>query len=89
MDNNVDTIPLTPMPEVKLNKVEVTGMTFPQAIQKVIDGKKIARKEWENTDYCFLNGEWLSIHRNGNDYIWKVNDGDLNGNDWFVVEEVN
>jgi hypothetical protein len=83
------TIPLTPIPEARVGNGESKLFDFPEAMKKIIEGKKVARVEWNNTDYCFLNGEWLSIHRNNNDYIWKVNDGDMNGVDWFMVGEVN
>lgn len=64
-------------------------MTFPEAMQAIIDGKRVARVEWDNEDFCFLDGQWLSIRRNGVVHAWQVNDGDMLGTDWVVVEVVN
>lgn len=75
---------VSPVPQKK----EVL-LTFPEAMQAIIDGKKIARKEWGNEDYCFLDGQWLSIRRNGVIHPWQVNDGDMLGIDWFIVPEGN
>lgn len=65
------------------------GLNFPAAIAEVIKGNKVARKEWNNTDYGLVKEGWLSIRRNGEFFTWKVNDGDLQAEDWFVVKETN
>lgn len=78
MDDN-----LTPAPKPK-----AITMDFPDAMRLLINGKKIARIEWANDDYCFLDKKEgsLSIYREGKQYTWwKVNDGDLEAQDWFVV----
>lgn len=59
-------------------------LSFSQAIQEIINGNKVTRVEWSNTDYGFLKDGWLSIHRNGEDFVWKVSDGDLLANDWIL-----
>lgn len=62
-------------------------MTFPQAIQAVIDGKRITKLEWGNPeDWCELRDTWLKIRRNGTWFVWQVNDGDMLGADWIVLE---
>lgn len=71
---------LSPNPQV------VTEMDFPEAIRKVIQGKKIARFIWANLDFGYLKDGWLTINRDGKDFTWQVNDGDLNGTDWIVIE---
>lgn len=61
--------------------------TFPEAMKKVIEGKKVSRLEWNDESVViFLDGEYLSIQ-----YGTKtpnklyIRDGDLLGTDWIVV----
>lgn len=78
----------SPTPK-KINEPTQSGaMTFPEAIKEVIGGKKIHKLEWEDKEfYGFLNGQFLSLHKpDGKNYQWIVNDGDLFGNDWIVIE---
>jgi hypothetical protein len=56
------------------------------AVLLLSTGKKIARVEWNNTDYGFLKDGFLAIHRNGEDFdTWRVSDGDIFANDWREV----
>lgn len=64
-------------------------MDFPDATRKIIDGKSVKRVEWGNKDYCLLKDGWLTIFTKGEFHIWKVNDGDMEGNDWIVTTESN
>lgn len=74
-------ISTSPVPK----KQVITGFDFPEAMRQVIDGKKVARLDWGNIDYCFLYNGWLSICREGKFHTWLVNDGDLMGQDWVVL----
>ena len=74
---------LTPTPQP-----QARTMDFPDAMREIINGKKVTRVEWGNTDYGFLDGEWLSIFTKGAVHVWKVNDGDMEGRDWMVVKEL-
>ena len=78
--------PLTPMPKIK---GKAMTMDFPDAMRKVIEGKKIARVEWGNKDHGLLKGEWLSIFTKNEFHTWLVSQGDLEGNDWIILEETN
>jgi hypothetical protein len=84
MDN--DSSGNTFSPPVQAPVVEPT-MDFPTAIKKVIEGQKITRVSWNNTDYGFLGQDgFLSLYKNGETFThWYVNDGDLKGQDWIVV----
>lgn len=64
---------------------------FPTAIKAVIDGKRITKKEWGNPAmYGILKDSWLEICKeDGKFYAWTINDGDLFGKDWIILEEVN
>lgn len=67
---------------------EPTTTSFAGAILLVTKNKKIRRLEWENKeDFGYLDGTdgFLKIRRDGKDYIWKVNDGDILGEDWIVL----
>ena len=79
------TITSSPTPK----KVETTKeqMTFPQAIEKIIEGKRIHKLEWKDKAYsAFLNGEFLSLHKpDGKNYKWIINEGDLIGTDYIVI----
>ena len=93
MDNGQNGTPISPQnsstfsPPVQAPTVE-PNMDFPAAIRKLTEGAKIARIDWQNTDYGFLSTDgWLSIYRNGEIFAhWKVNDGDLKGTDWMIVK---
>lgn len=80
----------SPVPPVVTSPiVEKTTMSFPMAIQKVIDGKKITKLEWKNDkEYGFLSRTtlFLTIHREDKDHTWVVNEGDLVGKDWTVID---
>ena len=77
----------TMSPTQPIMPVKNLGMTFPEAIKEVIEGKKIHKLEWENKEfYGFLDADKLSLHKpDGKNYQWLVNDGDLLGTDWIVI----
>ena len=68
-------------------QAEQQTMSFPMAIQKVMEGKKIHKLEWKDKEYYgFLNGGLLSLHKpDGKNYQWILNDGDLLGNDYIIL----
>lgn len=70
-----------------LPKKKPEPMSFPQAIQAVMDKKKITRREWADSRiYGFLNGEVLSLHKEDDkNYQWIVSEGDLMAGDWMVL----
>jgi len=70
-------------------KKEKEIFNFPTAVQHLIDGKNISKKEWEDENIfgSLKNGE-LIIRNEGNiDNTWVLSEGDLTGEDWFVVDE--
>lgn len=63
-----------------------TPIAFPFAIEMLIGGKKIRRKEWESEDeYGLLKDNFLMIHRNDKFHTWIVSEGDLLAQDWVVI----
>ena len=64
-----------------------TLMDFPSAISAVVNGARISKLEWNDPE-CFgmLRDGFLMLRRDGQWHQWIVNDGDLLGQDWVVVE---
>lgn len=77
--------PLTPLPKVP---GKAMTMSFPEAMSEIIAGNKIARLSWSNGDYCLLKDGWLTIFTKNAFHTWSVNDGDMEGQDWVVVKEL-
>ena len=61
-------------------------MSFPAAIQCVIDGLNITKLEWEDAQYWVcLRDQKLMMHKpDGVYYPLIVSEGDLRGMDWVV-----
>ena len=81
----ISTPTLTPLPKVP---GKAMTMSFPDAMQEIIFGNKVARLEWQNGDYCFLKDSWLTIFTKDAFHTWTVNDGDMMAQDWVVVKEL-
>lgn len=64
------------------NKMSVKTMTFPEAIQEVMIGKRIQRLEWHDSEYGLVKDDFLCIHRREVDYRWEVSMGDMLAEDW-------
>jgi hypothetical protein len=88
MDNiqEAEIVPMTPLPKTQSKALT---MSFPDAMKKIIEGKMVTRVSWGNKDYCLLKDGWLTIFTKGNFYTWQVNDGDMEGQDWIVITELN
>jgi len=83
----IDITPEQPLSPMEMPKSET--MDFPDAIRELIAGKRIARIEWHNADYGVLKDGWLTIFKDGVSHVWKVNDGDLESDDWIVLADLN
>lgn len=76
---------LTPLPKIQGKPMT---MSFTEAIQKITEGKKVARLSWGNGDYCLLKDEWLTIFTKNDFHTWSVSAGDMiDTQDWVIVEE--
>jgi len=66
-------------------------LTFLQAMEQIIDGKRVSKREWADPEvYGFVNENAeriavLSLHKDETNHQWVVSWGDMTGNDWFVV----
>lgn len=70
-------------------KQEIEIFNFDIARKKLLEGKKISKKEWDNIKiYGEMKEEKLMLHKeNGMHYTWIISKGDLEGEDWFVVDK--
>ena len=63
-------------------------LTFYKALEKVVEGKKITKLEWDNRDeYGFMREEILHIRRNGKDHKWILSEADIVGEDYQILAE--
>lgn len=93
MNDNTD-IPRSPVytkPPV-IEGETVKALTFLEAMQAIIDGKRITKQEWNNTDiFCELMDGFLMIHlkkegeQGARYHRWEISEGDLIGEDYFVI----
>lgn len=62
-------------------------LSFPDAIQEVINGKKVTKTDWNNPNiYIFLKDERLKIHlTDEKDHDLIVSEQDLLGIDWETI----
>lgn len=75
-------------PTSQHKKVEL--LTFPQALDEVLEGKRVTRIAWNNIqEYVFLVDIWLSIHIGGKTSQLIVQVGDIQGKDWYVLPDLN
>ena len=80
-------VQLTPTPKIQ-NKPMT--MSFFDAIKAIQNGNSVRRIEWNNLDYCFMGkDEFLSIYTKGKIHQWLINLGDIEGNDWMIVKQLN
>jgi len=67
-------------------KLTVPTLTFPDAMQSVIDGKRITKQEWDNPGhYAELRNGLLMIYLDTGWHKWIVSDGDMMGTDWVEL----
>ena len=79
----------SPVPKAK--KVSKM-MTFSEAMEEVVGGKKVTKLEWERVnEYVFLKDGFLCIHHTADAedkfHRLMVSEGDLTGKDWMLITE--
>jgi len=75
---------LTPIADAEIVGQPRT-MSFPDAMRMIKEGKSVTRVSWGNKDYCLLKDGWLTIFTKDQFFVWKVNDGDIEGEDWVIT----
>ncbi len=62
-------------------------MTFPEAIQQVIYGRKLTRVEWHDANTCiFLAGGFLVIQKSDGIFRLTPSEGDMFATDWVMAD---
>lgn len=69
---------------------EIKEMTFPQALEQVIEGKRITRVSWsDKRSYYLLKDGLFQLHKAGEaehiTHPFVINDGDLLAFDWIEL----
>lgn len=66
--------------------VQKKVMNFPEAVKALLIGRKITKLEWKNKEtYGIIMGN-LKLHKDGKFFDWILNDGDLYGEDFTVID---
>lgn len=71
--------------------VEEEKMGFQEALLAIVAGKRISKREWADIRrYGVLKDGFLMYHKAGESdetlHFWLVNDGDILGTDYFILE---
>lgn len=76
----------SPLPQNTL--VSQVLSDFFSALKSVNDGRRITKLEWTNEDvYGLLRNGILQLHKaDGVFYAWTISDGDMAGQDWYVIQ---
>jgi hypothetical protein len=93
MENEVKFDSVSPVPpavseEIKEAEVIPVGIPFPEAMREVLEGKKVTRVEWDDTEaYGYLNDGFLMIKKTDDkkDYQWIVSEADMKAEDWIII----
>jgi hypothetical protein len=67
---------------------ESGALTFPEAIQKIIDGGRYTKREWNDPAiFIFLHGGFLKIKgKDGNLSPLLISEPDMLGTDWVSID---
>ena len=93
MENEPKVESASPVPpaeseEIKEAEIIPVGVPFPEAMREVLEGKKVTRVEWDDTEaYGYLNDGFLMIKKTDDkkDYQWIVSEADLKAEDWIII----
>jgi hypothetical protein len=62
------------------------AMDFPSAIALLITGARVTKAEWSDQNiYGQLRNGFLMIHLEDGWHRWVVSEGDMTGEDWYVL----
>jgi len=68
--------------------VELTVMTFTEAVTAMLSGKKVRRQSWpDEADVIFLHAGYLHLRNAKGLHVLQVGEGDLSATDWVEVTE--
>lgn len=77
----------SPLPKDKIVEgKEVKKLNFIGAITLLKGGAKVTSLAWGNKDYGIMKDGFLMIYTKDAFHQWMISDGDMNANDWVIVE---
>lgn len=62
-------------------------MSFLDAMREIKNGNSVRRESWTPQDYCLMKDGYLTIHTKGDYHTWIINDGDMEGEDYIIIEK--
>lgn len=82
---------LTPSQELRTDRI-VHLLSFQGIVDPLLEGKRVTRLEWgDKRIFYHLSGGIFSIHKAGEaleiSHPVALNDGDLLGKDWIILED--
>lgn len=80
----------SPQPLSENSAVEsLMGMAFNEVIKSVLDGKKVQRQAWPDSDHFvyMLKGVLTLRKSNKKDYGWILSEEDLIALDWVIADK--
>jgi len=87
MIQDAEVVSTSPVP---VKKGSAKTYSFPEIIQKLIEGERVSRLEWgSNEEYGYLQAEKLNIHTKGQDHVWWVQLADMQAVDWVTIPKIN
>ena len=82
---DAEVVATSPLPK-KIEVKDADTLTFPQAMEAVIEGKKVTMKEWDDVNsYGIMKDGYLIIHRDGKDHQWLVSETDMVAKDYIII----
>ena len=61
-------------------------LNFTEALNAILSGSKVTKEDWDDEDiYGFIDNDQLMLHRNNKDHQWVLSKGDIEGEDFFVI----
>jgi len=69
--------------------VDAKAFNFKTALDRMIEGKKIAKLEWKNKDYGFINKKFDKLYifrEETGEHQWILCVGDIMGEDYVIVK---
>jgi precorrin-3B methylase len=78
------------MPSPIIESNEPQTISFGEAMKKIAEGSRVTKIEWGDKEiYGFLRAGILHIHNHEGEHKWMISDGDINGTDYIVLENLN
>jgi hypothetical protein len=82
---DAEVVSASPLPKKIEVKDETPMLTFLQAMEAVIEGKRVTKKEWDDvTCYAELKDGFLIIHTD-KEHQWLISQGDMEGKDYIII----